>query len=72
MEIVTSKRHVLEYMTQELLAKEVMNADELNEIMNRFKTGPELKPGTSVSKRTEEEKADDDGNDSTLKQGTND
>lgn len=69
MEIVSSKRHVLEYMTQELLAKEVMNAEELKAIMNRFKTGPELKPGTSVTKRNEEHAADSDEQ-GTLKQGT--
>lgn len=54
-EIVRSKKHVLEYMTQELLKKEVMNADELKEIMDKFRKGPELKPGTSVAKRTSED-----------------
>lgn len=71
MEIVTSKRHVLEFMTQELLAKEVMNADELKAIMDRFKTGPELKPGTSVTKRSVEDVADD-ADAGISKQGTDD
>lgn len=68
-EIVNSKRHVLEYMTRELLAREVMNAEELKEIMDRFKTGPELKPGTSVSKKMTEE-SENSNETSSLKHGT--
>ncbi len=70
-EIVSTKQNVLEYMTQELLKKEVMNSDELKEIMDRFKTGPELKPGTSVSKRAAEDTTGTDDS-SSLKQGTDD
>lgn len=54
-DVVRSKRHVLEYMTQELLKREVMSSDELKEIMDRFRTGPELKPGTSVSRKPVDE-----------------
>ncbi len=68
-EIVTSKRDVLEYMTQELLKKEVMNAEELKAIMDKFRKGPELKPGTSLAKRSAEQAVSKEEADN-LKQGT--
>lgn len=70
-EIVRSKRQVLEAITQELLKKEVMNAEELKSILDRFRTGPELKPGTSISRRQCEDPPVADSM-TGKKQGTND
>ncbi|MEW4488820.1 ATP-dependent zinc metalloprotease FtsH [Thalassoglobus sp. JC818] len=69
-EIVRSQKNVLEEMTQELLKKEVMNSDELKEILDRYKTGPQLKPGTSVAKRSGDAPASGEESSETRKQGT--
>lgn len=44
--IMRESRDLLEQMTVELLEVEVMDADHLNRILDRFRTGPKLKPGT--------------------------
>jgi len=49
-EILRSQRPVLEQMTSELIEREVMNGDQLKVILDAHKTGPQLKPGTSVSR----------------------
>lgn len=47
-EILRSQRPVLEQMTSELIEREVMSGDQLKVILDAHKTGPQLKPGTSV------------------------
>lgn len=69
-EIIRSRREVLERMTRELLVKEVMSSQELDEILDAYRTGPQLKPGTSVNKRVPEPGAEIDVASPSLKQGT--
>lgn len=54
-EILLSRKHVVEHLTRDLLEKEVMNADQIAAILNQYRTGPQLKPGTFVPGKTAEE-----------------
>lgn len=47
-EILSSRRAVMEHITRELLEKEVIDATQLQEILDQYKTGPQLKHGTFV------------------------
>ena len=38
----------MEHITRELLEREVIDAPQLQAILDQYKTGPQLKPGTSV------------------------
>jgi cell division protease FtsH len=49
-EILRTRRAALEQMTQELIEREVMSSEQLQAILEAHKTGPQLKPGTSVSR----------------------
>ena len=71
-EIIRSRRDVLEHMTKELLEKEVMSSQELTEILDKYRTGPQLKPGTSVSKRNVDHPVENDSQQDERKEGTND
>jgi cell division protease FtsH len=46
--ILKSRRSALEAMTKALLEREVMSGEEILEILNAHKTGPQLMPGTSL------------------------
>lgn len=45
-EILTSNREVLNHMSRELMEVEVMDSDHLHRILDQYKTGPQIKPGT--------------------------
>ena len=45
-EVLLSRRSVMEHITRELLEKEVIDANQLQAILDQYKTGPQLKPGT--------------------------
>ncbi|MFN0199265.1 MAG: ATP-dependent zinc metalloprotease FtsH [Planctomycetaceae bacterium] len=45
-EIISSRREILEHMAKRLIETEVMDADQLKEILDQYKTGPQIKPGT--------------------------
>ena len=45
-EILVVRREVMEHLTRELLEKEVMDAKQLNAILDQYKTGPRIAPGT--------------------------
>ena len=47
-EILLSRRSVMEHITRELLEKEVIDSPQLEAILDQYKTGPQLKPGTFV------------------------
>lgn len=47
-EILSSRRTVMEHLTRELLEREVIDAPQLQSILDQYKTGPQLKPGTFV------------------------
>ncbi|HWL07421.1 MAG TPA: ATP-dependent zinc metalloprotease FtsH [Planctomicrobium sp.] len=71
-EILRSRRPVLEQMTTELIEREVMNAEQLQKILDAHKTGPQLKPGTSTLARSVTSVDDPSAGTSrpTFKQGT--
>ena len=47
-EVLSSRRNVMEHLTRELLEREVIDAPLLQKILDQYKTGPQLKPGTFV------------------------
>jgi cell division protease FtsH len=49
-ETLESRRHVLEHLTRELIDVEVMDAEQLQRILDSHRTGPSLKPGTFVER----------------------
>ena len=49
-EILRARRAALDDLAKELLEKEVLNARELDTILDRHKTGPQIKPGTFAQK----------------------
>ncbi|MBX3437397.1 MAG: ATP-dependent zinc metalloprotease FtsH [Planctomycetaceae bacterium] len=49
-DVLRRRRPVLEHMTRELIEAEVMDAEQLQRILDQHKTGPQLKPGTFVGK----------------------
>ncbi|MEM7811608.1 MAG: cell division protein FtsH, partial [Planctomycetota bacterium] len=53
-EILRTRREVLDRLARELLEAEVMDADQLQKIIEEYKagTGPQLKPGTSTVAKT--------------------
>ncbi len=54
-EIISSRRDILEHMAKKLIETEVMDADQLKEILDQYKTGPQIKPGTFVAPTAETE-----------------
>jgi cell division protease FtsH len=70
-EILRTRRPVLEQMTTELIEREVMNSDQLKVILDAHRTGPQLKPGTSIPRpAAPDEPAVPPGGRGGLKQGT--
>ncbi|QDT65763.1 ATP-dependent zinc metalloprotease FtsH [Calycomorphotria hydatis] len=55
-DILKSRRQVLDRLAKELLEVEVMDADHLDRILDEYKSdnGPQLKPGTSAKANTEQ------------------
>jgi cell division protease FtsH len=51
-EILSTRRSVMEHLTRELLEREVIDAPQLQAILDQYKTGPQLKPGTFVETST--------------------
>ena len=49
-DVLAQRQPVLEHMTKDLIEDEVMDAEQLQAILDAHKTGPQLKPGTSVGK----------------------
>ena len=49
-DVLRDRKAALEDMTRELIEHEVMDADQLQTILNGHKTGPQIKPGTFVDK----------------------
>lgn len=47
-EVLSTRRPVMEHITRELLEREVIDAVQLQAILDQYKTGPQLKPGTFV------------------------
>ena len=50
LEICSTRRPLLDQMSKELMEIEVMDAEHLGRILAEFKTGPQLKPGTTAAK----------------------
>jgi len=48
-DVLSERRKVLEHMTRDLIEREVMNADQLQAILDQYKTGPQIKPGTHAA-----------------------
>ncbi len=61
-EILIVRRDVMEHLTRELLEKEVMDAKQLNDILDQYKTGPQIAPGTSVTPGSVTPPADEEPN----------
>ena len=59
-DILYQRRAVLEHMTKDLIEAEVMDADQLQAILDAHKTGPQLKPGTFVGKHDATETSKED------------
>ena len=47
-EILASRRPAMEHLTRELLEKETIEAPLIQSILDQYKTGPQIKPGTYV------------------------
>ena len=58
-DVLSERRNVLEHMTRDLVETEVMNADQLEAILDQYKTGPQIKPGTHAANSTAETTASD-------------
>lgn len=48
-DIINEHRKVLEHMTKDLLEREVMDADQLQVILDEHQIGPRIKPGTHAA-----------------------
>lgn len=48
-DILVTRRPAMEHITRELLEREVIDANQLQAILDQYKTGPQLKPGTFVA-----------------------
>ena len=59
-ELLSSRRNVMEHITRELLEKEVIDANQLQAILDQYKTGPQLKPGTFVEPSPSSLRSSDD------------
>lgn len=47
-EILSTRRAAMDHITRVLLEREVIDAVQLQTILDEYKTGPQLKPGTSI------------------------
>ncbi len=59
-EVLLSRRNVMEHITRELLEKEVIDANQLQAILDQYKTGPQLKPGTFAATTSSPLRTQDD------------
>ncbi|MEZ6046195.1 MAG: ATP-dependent zinc metalloprotease FtsH [Planctomycetaceae bacterium] len=65
-DILTDRREVLEHLTRDLMESEVMNAEQLQKILDQYKKSPQISPGTYVapisgsSSAVKEEERDDE------------
>ena len=50
----------MEHITRELLEKEVIDANQLQAILDQYLTGPQLKPGTFAAVATSPLRTQDD------------
>ena len=57
-EVLTDRREALEHMTRDLIEIEVMDSDRLKEILDQYKTGPQIKPGTHAATAKESSEAE--------------
>jgi len=62
-DILRTRREALERITKELIDRETMSSEELQTILNESKTGPQLKPGTSISRQSANEISDSSSQD---------
>lgn len=46
--VLSTRRPAMEHLTRVLLEKEVMDATQLREVLDLYKTGPQLAPGTGL------------------------
>ena len=49
-DVLRERRDVLEHMTRDLLEVEVMDPEQLHKILDQYKTGPSLTPGTAATR----------------------
>lgn len=59
-EILSTRRPAMEHITRELLEREVIDAPQLQAILDGYKTGPQLKPGTFVEPSAGTQRDSDD------------
>lgn len=64
LDIINERREVLEHMTRELLDKEVMDSDQLQAILDEYKIGPRIKPGTHAALPAKSARASENDDDS--------
>lgn len=50
-EILTQRRPAMEHLTKELLEKEVMDATQIKDVLDQYKTGPELATWSAATSR---------------------
>jgi cell division protease FtsH len=46
LDILRDRRQILDHMAKDLMEMEVMDSDHLDSILQQYKTGPQIKPGT--------------------------
>ena len=51
-EILSNRRPVMEHLTRELLERETIEAPMIQKILDQYKTGLQIKPGTFVEHHT--------------------
>ena len=51
-DILAARRPAMEHLTRELLEKESIEAPLIASILDQYKTGPQIKPGTYVEPQT--------------------
>lgn len=56
--VLSTRRPAMEHLTRVLLEKEVMDASQLKEVLDQYKTGPQLAPGTGHTHVTEDSTRD--------------
>ena len=64
-ETLSKSKEILEHMTRDLVEMEVMDSEHLDSILKQYKTGPQIKPGTTPAPPVEPAREDtpQEGND---------
>jgi len=62
-EILSTRRPAMEHITRDLLEREVIDAPQLQAILDQYKTGPQLKHGTFVEPAPSTSRDSDDATD---------